>query len=58
MKYEEWEKSQGISPSSPEALYAEKAWNAALRSAKADMVARGLSYEAGVLDIHMTDDLA
>lgn len=25
--YDEWEESEGISPSSPEAYYAEKAWN-------------------------------
>lgn len=31
--YEEWEVQQDISPSSPEAYYAEKAWNAALNRA-------------------------
>ena len=34
MTFEEWEEKQGISPSSPEADYAEKAWNAALKEAK------------------------
>ena len=33
MTYEEWELEQGISPSSPEAYYAEKAWQAAIDSA-------------------------
>ena len=29
MKYDDWEVAQGISPGSPEAYYAEKAWSAA-----------------------------
>lgn len=32
MTYQEWEAEQKISPSSPEAYYAELAWNAALRT--------------------------
>lgn len=34
MTYDQWESAQGISPNSPEAYYAELAWNAALRAAK------------------------
>lgn len=33
MTYNEWEESQPISPVSPEAYYAELAWNAAAREA-------------------------
>ena len=31
MTYDEWEESQRISPSSPEAYYAELAWNVAIQ---------------------------
>lgn len=30
MTYDEWEEKEGISPSSPESYYAERAWDAAL----------------------------
>jgi len=33
MTYNEWEQEQNISPSSPEAYYAELAWNAAFQLA-------------------------
>lgn len=36
-EYDKWEVAQEISPSSPEAYYAELAWNAALRAAKAKL---------------------
>lgn len=36
--YEAWEAEQGISPVSPEAHYAEKAWNAALAALRVELV--------------------
>lgn len=41
--YTEWEEQQGISPVSPEAAYAEDAWNAALN--RIEMLAKA-AYEA------------
>lgn len=35
--YHEWEEEQGISPASPEAYYAELAWNAGLKAARETM---------------------
>ena len=32
--YDAWEQRHQLSPSSPEAYYAEKAWNAAIRKAR------------------------
>lgn len=34
MSYQAWEVEQALSPSSPEAYYAELAWNAALETLK------------------------
>ena len=41
MTYEEWEERQHLSPSSPEAYYAEAAWNAALREVHKLVMAAG-----------------
>lgn len=44
--YAEWEEGQGISPVSPEAYYAEVAWNAALKQALT-VTAAALASEGG-----------
>lgn len=44
--YQQWEAAQRLSPASPEAYYAEKAWNAALAQVR-EVLRSALAAEGG-----------
>ncbi|HZX80105.1 MAG TPA: hypothetical protein VFE72_04015 [Lysobacter sp.] len=49
MTYADWEDKAGISPVSPEAAYAESAWNAAIDAAQNKLVESGNGLLAEVI---------